>query len=184
VIQWLQEVKTPKPKAQDAELIKAWQKTKGPLWWTIGLARFAGLRQKEIAACQRDWIIEEGEAVYVEMRDRPEQNWYSKTGEIYRALIINADFARTLLKLKSGQIVGHTNGIQRAYWFEHVPQKWLKPFTGVARMPLHRLRGLYADDIKNLTQDAVAARLAGVKAASEALGHTTTQTTQESYLSR
>lgn len=41
----------------------------------------------------------------------------------------------------------------------------------------------YADEVAKLTQDAVAARLAGVKAAASALGHTNTATTQNSYLS-
>ena len=59
----------------------------------------------------------------------------------------------------------------------------IKPFTGTAGMPLHRRRGLYADDVKKLTQDAVAAHLAGVKAASQNLGHTNTATTEKSYLS-
>lgn len=52
-----------------------------------------------------------------------------------------------------------------------------------AKKPLHRLRGLYADEVARLTQDAVAARLAGVKAAASALGHTNTATTERSYLS-
>ena len=52
-----------------------------------------------------------------------------------------------------------------------------------ARKPLHRLRGLYADELARLTADAVAARLAGVRAASESLGHTTTATTERHYLS-
>lgn len=59
----------------------------------------------------------------------------------------------------------------------------MKKFTGTAKMPLHRLRGLYADDVKKLTEDATAAHLAGVKAAADALGHTNTQTTVQSYLS-
>lgn len=71
----------------------------------------------------------------------------------------------------------------RYRWFERVPQEWLRKFTGTAKKPLHRLRGLYADEVAKLTQDAVAARLAGVKAASQALGHTNTATTQNSYLS-
>lgn len=183
VIQWLQEVKIPKPKADDKGMLKEWRKLKGPTYWTVGLARFAGLRQKEIAACQRDWIIEDKGAMYVEMRDRPDQHWYSKTGEMYRALVIDVKFAKELLKLKKGHIVKTPDGINRGYWFEHEPQKWLRPFTGTARMPLHRLRGLYADDVKRITEDAVAAHLAGVKAASKNLGHTNTQTTQNNYLS-
>ena len=39
------------------------------------------------------------------------------------------------------------------------------------------------DHIAALTSDAVAARLAGIKAASEALGHATTAMTEKHYLS-
>jgi integrase len=38
--------------------------------------------------------------------------------------------------------------------------------------------------LKNLTADAVTARLAGVKAAQEALGHTTSATTERHYLTQ
>ena len=54
---------------------------------------------------------------------------------------------------------------------------------GTAKKPLHRLRGLYADDVAKLTEDAVLARLEGIKEASRALGHTTTKTTLNHYLS-
>lgn len=182
VIQWLQEVKSIKPPADDAAMQEAWRKLDGALYWTVGLARFAGLRQSEISACCGGWIIEDGGAVYVEMRDRPEEGWYSKTGEIYRAMVINDEFAQKLLQLPPGHIVTTPGDMSRGWWFERKPQVWLKPFTGDAKKPLHRLRGLYADDVKKLTQDAVAAHLAGVKAASQALGHTSTATTEKSYL--
>jgi hypothetical protein len=51
-----------------------------------------------------------------------------------------------------------------------------------ARKPLHRLRGLYADEVAKITVDAVTARLAAIKAAQEALGHTTSKTTEGHYL--
>jgi hypothetical protein len=47
---------------------------------------------------------------------------------------------------------------------------------------LHRLRGLYADQIKRETESAILARQAGIAAASAALGHTTTDTTERHYL--
>lgn len=185
VIQWLPEMKLPKSKV-GAELIEEWRKLphESPLFWTVGLARFAGLRQQEISACRRSWIVEDATGVYVEMQDRPDEGWRSKTGEIYRALVIDAAFARELLALPDGPIVRTPDGISRSEWFERKPQVWCKTFTGAAKKPLHRLRGLYADDVKRITQDAVAAHLAAVKAASQALGHTNTATTEQSYLSR
>lgn len=184
-IQWLPEMKIPRAAVNFNELEFAWGQIQGsPLFFVVGLARFAGLRQQEISACRRDWIVEDGGAVYVEMRDRPEQQFLSKTGEIYRALVTHAAFAAELLACPAGEIVRLTpvEGI-RYRWFERAPQAWLRKFTGSAKKPLHRLRGLYADEVAKLTQDAVAARLAGVKAASQALGHTNTQTTERSYLS-
>ena len=94
-----------------------------------------------------------------------------------------ADFARELLAMPEGPTVTTPAGISRREWFERKPQAWLKPFTGTAKKPLHRLRGLYADDVARLTRDAVTAHLAGIQAASNALGHTTTKTTKDSYLS-
>lgn len=184
VIQWLPTMKLPKPQAADVAMIEAWREMpRDALFWAVGLARFAGLRQQEASGCQRDWIIEDRGGIFVEMRDRPEQGWLSKTGEIYRARIINPAFAAELLVMPPGLIVHTPPGMSRLHWFRFYPQEWLKPFTGAARMPLHRLRGLYADDVKRITEDAVAAHLAGVKAASEALGHTSTATTERSYLS-
>ncbi|CAB4163312.1 hypothetical protein UFOVP813_13 [uncultured Caudovirales phage] len=183
-IQWLPVMQRPQPEARP-ELVEIWgAMEKGPLYWTIGLARFAGLRRHEIAACRRTWIVEDASGVYVELRDRPEEDFTHKTGEMYRARITCQTFAAELLALPKGQVVRDTPaGMTRDYWFRYYPQEWLEPFTGTARKRLHRLRGLYADDVKRLTQDAVTAHLAGIKAASANLGHTNTQTTQRSYLS-
>ena len=72
--------------------------------------------------------------------------------------------------------------VERSRWFEREPQKWLHAHGVGALKPLHRLRGLYADNVATLTRDAIAARLAGVRAAQEALGHTSSATTEAHYL--
>ncbi len=59
----------------------------------------------------------------------------------------------------------------------------MRRWTGDATKPLHRLRGLYADDVAKLTEAAVRARMEGIQAASAALGHTSTATTVNHYLS-
>jgi hypothetical protein len=71
----------------------------------------------------------------------------------------------------------------RTHWFQTYPQDWLRPFMGKERKPLHRLRGLYADEVFKVTEMARAAYLAGLEAARDALGHTSTDTTRNSYLS-
>lgn len=72
---------------------------------------------------------------------------------------------------------------QFARWLGREPQKWLRPFVPGAGKPLHRLRGLYADQIKRETEQAMLARMAGMRAAQEALGHTSPETTRRHYTS-
>lgn len=186
VVKWLPEMVLPKPKALDAEMLDKWGALPvgSAIRDAIGLARFAGLRRDEVNACRRDWIVEDRGAVYIELRDRPEQGFHTKTGAMYRALVVDDAYAAELLAKPEGYIVTMPPRIRsREEWFERKPQEWLRPFVGGAKKPLHRLRGLYADDVAKLTEEAVAARQAGIKAASQALGHTTTKTTTESYLS-
>lgn len=205
MVEWLPEMKLPKPPADDTAMQKAWkalrsskvspatdtetQKNerdhKRAMYDTIGLARFAGLRKTEIAHCQRHWIIVKNGSAYIDVRDRPEEGYLHKTGESYKAIIIHPAFASELLMRPKGLIVRMPPRIRsREEWFERKPQAWVKPFTGKAKKPLHRLRSLYAEDVKTLTENAMAASQAGIKAASEALGHTSTRTTTESYLSK
>jgi hypothetical protein len=187
VIQWLPEMKQPRPEAEDEKLIKAIKALpEGPMFYATGLARWAGLRRCEIAACTDEWIVEENNSVFIQLRDRPEQGFLSKTGEQYRALIIDEEFAKALLtrtKNKKGSVVETPDGMCRFYYMERVIQKWLKPFTGSSKKPLHRLRGLYADSVANITSEALTIHLAAVKAASGALGHTGIAVTMAHYLS-
>lgn len=187
VVKWLPEMQLPKPEALEASLFEHWAALPhgDTMRDAIGLGRFAGLRREEASACQRDWIVENKDAVYVELRDRPNQGFLTKTGKVYRALVVNDAYAAELLAKPPGYIVQMPERISsREEWFERKPQDWLRPFLGGAKKPFHRLRGLYADEVARMTQDAVAAHLAGVKAASEALGHTSTQTTKDHYLTQ
>lgn len=179
VIQWLPTIRGDKPEVMDMET--AWRAMdRGPLWLALGLARFAGLRRDEVEHATAAWIQVDGAAVYVVLQDRPNEGWLSKTGRKYRALVIDPDLAATLRACPPGYIV-QPAAVDRSKWFAQVPQRWMRKFT-TARQPLHRLRGLYADAVASLTSDAITARLAGVKAASEALGHTSTKTTENHYL--
>lgn len=181
VIQWLPTIQQDKRPVADA-MLEAWQKLeRGALWLTIGLARFAGLRRDEIEHATTAWIQAEGAATFIRLQDRPEEGWLSKTGRRYRALVIEPELAKVLRSCPPGYLV-QPAAEDRHKWFEREPQQWLKTFT-TARQPLHRLRGLYADDVARLTADAITARLEGVRAASEALGHTNTATTSKHYLS-
>lgn len=193
VIQWLPTIRTEKPNV-GRNLIDDWRslncnvgrnsndaRGRTALWLAIGLARFAGLRRDEIEHATAAWIQADGAATYIQLRDRPEEGWLSKTGRRYRALVIEPELAQVLRACPPGYIV-QPPAEDRRRWFVREPQQWLKAYTD-ARQPLHRQRGLYADDVARLTADAITARLEGVRAASEALGHTSTATTTRHYLS-
>lgn len=175
----------------DGALVTAWERLRGEdvrLWLAVGLARFAGLRRAEIAACRGGWIEETDGALSIALRDRPEEQWWTKTGRPYRALVINpvlAEHLRECAKSPDSFVVpGPPEIADRAHWFAHAPQEWLRRQGVPGLKPLHRLRGAYADAVASLTADAVTARLAGVKAAQEALGHTSSAVTEKHYLSQ
>ena len=131
---------------------------------------------------------QKGGVVSLYLRDRPEEQWWTKTGKPYRAAIIHPDLAEYLKECakspESFLVPGPPSEDERHIWFGHAPQQWLKAHGVSAAKPLHRLRGAYADAVATITADAVTARLAGVKAAQENLGHTTSATTEKHYLSQ
>lgn len=180
-------------KVDDKPLVEGWAKLHGDpeklmLWLVVGIARFAGLRREEIAALRVGWIEEKKGAVRIMLCDRPEEKWWTKTGKPYSAQVVNAqlsEYLSGLLKTQSADtfVVGEPgSGNDRADWFESVPQAWLREHGVNADKPLHRLRGLYADHVAEITADAVAIRLAAERAAQEALGHTSPETTKKHYL--
>ena len=95
-------------------------------------------------------------------------------------MILHPGLVEYLTAIKPDASVVARSDVDR--WIQRAPQAWLKTYTGAAKAPLHRLRGLYADQIKRETEQAILARAAGIKAASEALGHTTVETTVDHYL--
>lgn len=180
----------PPSKVDDAALVESWralEASEPALWLVVGLARFAGLRREEIAALRAGWVEVEGALVRIGLRDRPEEKWWTKTGKPYRAEVVEPVLARHLAAFvevaKPDSLVVTTPGtVERSRWFERVPQQWLHAHGVAALKPLHRLRGLYADQVATLTRDAIAARLAGIRAAQESLGHTSSATTEAHYL--
>jgi integrase len=184
VVEFLPVVIVAPSSTNDAALVTAWralEETDRDLWAAVGLARFAGLRSAEILACRGKWIEPRAGGAVVRLRDREEDGHRTKTGREYTAVILEPSLADWLLALPP-----EAPAISRpdaATWITKTPQRWLKPFVGNTRKPLHRLRGLYADQIKAETEAAILARAAGIRAAQEALGHTSPQTTERHYLS-
>lgn len=180
LVEYLPAVTIPRAEADDAALCAAWRELEhGDLWAAVGLARFAGLRAGEILALRGKWIEQRDGATVVKLMDREADGHFTKTGRTYTALILDADLAAWLSAL--GPEAPAITATDAARWLGREPQKWLRKFMPGAGKPLHRLRGLYADQIKRETESAMLAKLAGLKAASEALGHTTTETTERHY---
>jgi integrase len=183
-VTWLPEPILVKPPADDAGLVAAWRALpRDGLYFAIGLARFAGLRRDEILHCRREWIVDAAGAVTVELRDRLDQGWQTKTGLPYSAPVIDPEFAAALLAVPAGSFVVQPDTTDRARWIERGPQAWCRTFVGQEVIkPLHRLRALYATALQERTRAAVLASLAGAEAAQHALGHTTQRTTRRHYL--
>lgn len=181
MIQWLPIMHLPPATSDDDALIKWWESltVASPEWFAVGLARFAGLRSAEIAACRPEWL--EGDSIV--LRDRPEENYLTKTGKPYRSIVLRPDLAEAIRAAAPGELIVKAPHASREEWFERILPRLVRPFSPTAKKPLHRLRGLYADNVAKITQEAVTARLAGIKAASQNLGHTTTATTENHYLS-
>lgn len=182
-ITWLAESVKKQADAENEKMLVAWaglRTTNVDLWVVVGLARFAGLRQSEIAACRGGWIVQRGAASYVSLEDREEQGYQTKTGRAYLSLILHPELADYLRCIDAASCV--LVRADAARWIQRGPQDWLRPFTGTAKAPLHRLRGLYADHIKRDTEQAILARQAAIQEASKNLGHTSTATTTAHYL--
>jgi len=180
VIQWLPVMHLPPSTADDAALIEWWASLPqgSPEWFAVGLARFAGLRSAEIAAARSGWVSIDT----IELRDRPEEGFLTKTGKPYRALILRPELTEAIRASPESSPIVQPPTAKRSEWFERDLPRLVRPFCPTAKKPLHRLRGLYADEVARLTQNAVAARLAGIREASAALGHTTTAVTLNHYL--
>lgn len=191
----LQQPYVPPAPIDDGRLLQKWQELRPNgqfrdneskrLWLTIGLARFAGLRRNEICALCVGWM----DGPFIAMRDRPEEGWQHKTGRPYYPEVINDE----LLDWIEGFCATHPantyivpspedGGRERKLWFQHVPRRWLKANGFVARQPLHRLRGLYADQHARERKEERLAKREAIKRAQENLGHGSAKTTLDSYL--
>jgi hypothetical protein len=165
----------------ESRLLAAWpelRESDALKWRIVGLAWFGGLRKKEILACKGGWFIQKDGEVFVSLKDREDEGHEGKTGAIYKSPIRNPEFAAYLLTVPADQpVVGLiSQGCYRSAMI------WLRQFTN-ARTPAHRLRGRHAQAIKEETQAEELARLKGIQAAADALGHgKNTQTTIDHYL--
>jgi len=116
----------------------------------------------------------------VVLRDRPEKKWQTKTGRPYRALVLNAELTAFLSSARAETVI-FPDAMEK--WFVNHVCNALRPFTGNANKPLHRLRCLYADQlITRETEEAIIAKRAGMAAAQQGIGHTSARTNEKHYL--
>lgn len=180
-VPWLKRIQK-EPAAFDHEaMLDAWKRLKNSaLWWTIALARFAGLRRAEVAAARGGWMEDRDGVWVIVVKDRPDQQFYSKTGRTRLAPITHPGLIDALRLVPAAELVVHLEG-SRAEFFTHTPQNWLRQFMGPAvTKPLHRLRAAYLSEVHasalmRMQQQAIAE-------AARAGGHTTERTTLAHYL--
>jgi hypothetical protein len=185
---WLPIIPSRLPKvASDslAEMMKALADLKAtdlPMWRAIMIARFAGLRSREISAARKSWLAQNSAGAWCfEVRDRPEEVWWHKTGEDYTAPILSHELAEDLLACPDDGPLVPVDG-SRDHFFRKSCNRWLRQFIPPPNKGMHRLRALYAEALRDATANAILAQQAGTEAARKALGHTTSATTVKHYL--
>lgn len=153
-----------------------------PMWRAIMIARFAGLRSREISAARKSWLAQNSAGAWCfEVRDRPEESWWHKTGEDYTAPILSHELAEDLLTRPDDEPLVPVDG-SRDHFFRKTCNRWLRQFIPPPNKGMHRLRALYAEALRDATANAVLAQQAGTEAARQALGHTSVKTTEKHYL--
>jgi hypothetical protein len=187
-VQWLPEttLKLPKlPKDSEEKLIKALpalKESNRAMWRAIMIARYAGLRSKEISNARRSWLVQTSAGAWCfEVCDRPEEGWWHKTGEDYTAPILSQELIDDLLACPSDGPLVPVEG-SRDHFFDKLCADWIRQFIPPPNKTLHRLRALYAEALRDATANAILAQQAGTEAARKALGHTTSATTVKHYL--
>ncbi len=184
-IQWLQEIKKTPGRFDEKTMLTAWQElpSTSPVWRTIALARFAGLRKEEIACCRPSWLVNHEGVWAIEVRDRPEEHYYCKTGFGGLSPVLSGELLAVLQNLPPHEFVVQFKGC-RANWFDRAPQRWLRAFMGDKRAgiakPLHRLRAAYLDNVRK--SEMMRLQSESIKAAAAAGRHTSDRTTRDHYL--
>jgi hypothetical protein len=151
-----------------------------PLWFVLALARFAGLRKEEIAACRGKWLVQHMGVWCIELRDRQADGFFTKTGSHYFAMITHPAIIEALQFVPREELV--VSGVKnRNNWLDRAPQKWLRLFMDDdISKPLHRLRAAY---LTSISQEAlIRMQREAVKEAASAGGHASTTTTSRHYL--
>lgn len=185
-VKWLPELETTKvgePVELTAEIRKL-RDTDPAMWRAIGLARFAGLRQHEIQHARRNWLERDASgATAIVLMHRPDERFWHKTGKPYRAPVLDATLANDLWAMPEGSLlVEQPPDRSRDKWFDRDLNAWVRKFVPTGKGAMHRLRGFYADEIRQRTESITMAQLAGIKDAQQALGHTSEKTTVNHYL--
>lgn len=187
-VPWLPVIPSKLPKLEQEDIDKLMEalpklkETDRPMWRAIMIARYAGLRSREVSGAHRSWLIQNSAGAWCfEVRDRPEEGWWHKTGEDYTAPIMSLELVEDLKECPADGPLVPVDG-SRDHFFRKTCNRWLRQFIPRPNKGMHRLRALYAETLAAATEKAVLAEQAGIEAAQKALGHTTSKTTTTSYL--
>jgi integrase len=170
------------------EMKAAWEAlrtTDEPMYITIGLAWWCGLRASELMAAQRHWLVENNGHYRIELRDRPEENFRTKTNlsveNRFNGMCLHDKFGFFLLSLPDGKLVQRTCGAEHWLWKANA---WVRQFIPktLDTKGLHKLRGLFCDAVMHRFEQEILARRVGTEAAAMAVGHSSTRTTEQHYL--
>jgi integrase len=182
--------RSPLPDDVLPRLLEAWKElrfTDAAMYTAIGLALHAGLRSSEIRAAQRHWIAQQDMNVRVVLRDRPEEGFRTKGGpkadSWLSGLVLDFEFAAYLLGRPEGRLV--VPNVESMDWFlDGLCNRWVRQFIPreLDGKGLHRLRSIYADNVKKRFEAQILARQAGVDAARLALNHGSAAVTLQHYL--
>lgn len=180
----------PLPDGLLAELTEAWKQLRfenPAMYVAIGLALHAGLRASEIRAAQRHWIAQQDMNVRIVLRDRPDEGFRTKGGtkadSWLSGLVLDFEFAAYLLGLPPGPlVVPHV--ASHDWFYDGICNKWVRQFIprSMDGKGMHRLRSIYADNVKSRFEAQILARQAGIDAARIALNHGSAAVTLQHYL--
>jgi integrase len=187
-VQWVPEIKAKVPQlpaGSEQALLDALPELRiqsHAMWRAVMLARFAGLRAREIRHIRREWLEkDESGVIRVIVRDRPEEGFWHKTGADYAAPILSQELADDLWYAHSGTLVSPDGDPDT--FFKRTCNVWIRQFIPRPSKGLHRLRALYLDHMRSAMASQIIADRAGIEAAQQAAGHTSSRTTTRHYLS-
>jgi integrase len=160
------------PREQYEAMLKAaneLRQTNPDLWLVNLLLRRLGLRNSELAAAERNWIIETETGYALSIEDRPN---FQLKGVRPRTLPLSQDLVDLLLPIKGHLILPNSTKTDRLALIERTHNQWLRTYIPDRTKGNHELRKQAGSMV--LTKQNLAA-------AQRFLGHSSQATTEKWY---